>query len=215
MDDRHCVLYLRNMLATFGEKSQIKQSPRYRDSQTAIGWDEELCALYDAIAAEDHSSIATQAERSRNDNSSKLAQHSSGKNGPMDQRDDYQEAKITNKRDCMRSMGRATPKSIPKIKFDNDEVNNSLGPKRVLSVSTRTRVGGGTTIHQQVLHPQVWQAASWWKSSSWNDRFFKTDSWFFAYTQGRFPCKRRCVYTRHQTRTQCRSPAHVIFSPVV
>ena len=29
--------------------------------QTAIGWDEELCAHYDAIAAEDHSYIATQA----------------------------------------------------------------------------------------------------------------------------------------------------------
>ena len=55
----------------------------------------------------------------------------------------------------MRSMVRATPDSTPRIKFDNDEVNNLLGPNRVLSVSTTKRVGGGTTIHQQALHPQV------------------------------------------------------------
>ena len=47
-------------------------SPRYRKSQTAIGWDEFFCARYDAIAAEDHSDIATQAERSRNEISRKL-----------------------------------------------------------------------------------------------------------------------------------------------
>ena len=44
-------------------------SPRYRKSQIAIGWDEEFVARCDAIAAEDHSYIATQAERSRNENS--------------------------------------------------------------------------------------------------------------------------------------------------
>ena len=56
-------------------------SPRCRKSQTAIGWDEELCARYDAIAAEDHSEIATTAERSINENSWKLVQSTSGKNG--------------------------------------------------------------------------------------------------------------------------------------
>ena len=58
-------------------------------------------------------------------------------------------------RDCMRKMERATPESTPRIKFDKDEVNNLLGPKRVLCVSTQKRIGGGTTIHQQVLQPQV------------------------------------------------------------
>ena len=41
-------------------------------SQTSIGWDEDFCARYDAIAAEDHSYIGAQAERSRNENSWKL-----------------------------------------------------------------------------------------------------------------------------------------------
>ena len=59
------------------------------------------------------------------------------------------------RRDCLRSMERATPDSTPRIKFDSDEVNNLAGPKRVPSVSTPKRVGGGTTIHQQVLHPRV------------------------------------------------------------
>ena len=57
-------------------------------------------------------------------------------------------------RDCTRSMERATPCSTPRIKFDNDEVNNLLRPKRVPSVSTPKRVGGGTTIHQKFLPPQ-------------------------------------------------------------
>ena len=32
----------------------------------------------------------------------------------------------------MLSMERATPDSTPRVKFDNDEVNNLLGPRRVL-----------------------------------------------------------------------------------
>ena len=65
----------------------------YRKSQTAIGWDEELCARNDAIAAEDQSYIASTAERSRHENSLKFVVNISGKkNGPMDQRDDCQEA---------------------------------------------------------------------------------------------------------------------------
>ena len=103
-------------------------NPRYRKSQTAIGWDEEFCAHH-AIAAEHHSEIATQGERSRNENSWKVVLNTSGKNGPMDQRDDYQEAKRTKKRDCMKSVETATPDSTPRIKFDDDEVNNLLGPK--------------------------------------------------------------------------------------
>ena len=52
------------------------------------------------------------------------------------------------------NMKKATPDSIPKIRFDN-EINNLLEPKRFLIVSIQTRVGGGSTTHQQVLHPQV------------------------------------------------------------
>ena len=74
------------------------KSPRWRKLQTDVGWDEDICARYDAIAVEDHSYIATQAERSRNDTSWKLVPNTSGKNGPMDQRYDYQEAERTNQR---------------------------------------------------------------------------------------------------------------------
>ena len=112
-------------------------SPRYRKSQTAIGWDEEFCARYDAIAAEHHSKIATQGERSRNENSWKVVLNTSGKNGPM------------------RSVETATPDSTPRIKFDDDEVNNLLGPKSSPACRPQKRVGDGTTIHQQALHPQV------------------------------------------------------------
>ena len=63
---------------------RLLKSPRYRKSQTDIGWDEEVCARYDATAAEDHFYIATQAERSRNENSWKLVLNTSGKNGPVD-----------------------------------------------------------------------------------------------------------------------------------
>ena len=42
---------------------RILNSPRCRKSQNATGWDEELCARYDAIAAQDHSQIATAAKR--------------------------------------------------------------------------------------------------------------------------------------------------------
>ena len=64
-------------------------SPRYRDSQTNVGWDEHICAFHDVIASEDHSYIATRWERSRNENSWKLVLNSEGANGPVDQRDDY------------------------------------------------------------------------------------------------------------------------------
>ena len=73
--------------------ARFLNSPRYRDSQTKIGWDEffhfgqipeqsalsrltnqnrvgwNICAAYDAIASLDHSYITTRWERSRNENS--------------------------------------------------------------------------------------------------------------------------------------------------
>ena len=57
--------------------------------QINIGWDGEHCKRYDAIAAKDHSCIATSAERNRRE---MLALNSSGPNGPMNQREGYHEA---------------------------------------------------------------------------------------------------------------------------
>ena len=51
----------------------------------------------------------------------------------------------------MRSMERATPDSTPRIKFDNDEVNNLQGTEEDSErVDPKNGVGGSTTIHQQV-----------------------------------------------------------------
>ena len=67
-------------------------SPGYRESHSKIGWNEDHCARYDAISAEDHSFIATAAERFRRENTWVFVLNSSGPNGPMNQREDYHEA---------------------------------------------------------------------------------------------------------------------------
>ena len=57
---------------------RILNSFRYRESQINIGWNEELCARYDANAAEDHSYIATASERCSRENVWVLVLNSSG-----------------------------------------------------------------------------------------------------------------------------------------
>ena len=74
-------------------KYKFRRCQLHVDSQTNTGWDENICTVYDVIASEDHCYIATRWERSRNENSWKLVQNSGGANGPVDQRDDYKEAK--------------------------------------------------------------------------------------------------------------------------
>ena len=66
--------------------------PICRASQIQIGSDEEHCARSDASAAADHSHITTAEERKRREKSWVLVLDSSGKNGPMNQREDYAEA---------------------------------------------------------------------------------------------------------------------------
>ena len=115
-------------------------------------------------------------------------------------------------RDCVRSMETATPESTPRIKFDNDEVNNSLGPKRVLSVSHTKTVWGWYDHPSTSSSSSSWQAASWWKSSSWKERQFLFNGLeVFSLTCNVDSIVSNGVYTRHQTRTQCHVPAHVIF----
>ena len=50
----------------------------YRQSQLDIGWTEEHCARLEEIAAEDHSYVATAAERTRRENTWVLVLNSSG-----------------------------------------------------------------------------------------------------------------------------------------
>ena len=67
----------------------------HRQSQLNIGWTEVHCARLDEISAGDHSYIATAAERARRENTWVLVLNSSGPNGPMSQRVDYEDATNT------------------------------------------------------------------------------------------------------------------------
>ena len=116
------------------------------------------------------------------------------------------------KRDCMRSMEKGNTRIHTK----------DQGRQRRSEQFTGTEEGSERvdrkTDWKWYDHPSTssssssWQAASWWKSTQWDERFFFLQTQgVFAYRQWRFPCKRREVSTGHQTRTQCRVPAHVIF----
>ena len=160
---------------------------RYRKSHTSKGWDDEFCARYDAIAAEDQSYIVTQAERSRNESSWKLVLNTSGKNGSMDQRDDYQEAERTHRRLC-EEHGKGNSRLHTK-----DQVRQRRSQQFTWTEEGSERVDPteGWRWHD---HPPTsssssrWQAASRWKSSSWDALYFLIGL---------------KMYTRHQTRAQC------------
>ena len=68
-------------------------------------------------------------------------------------------------------------------RFSNDEVNNLLGPKRAPTVWTPKRVGGGPTIHQQVLAPQVG------KQLHGGELHHGLSDFFFERTRGVFACR--------------------------
>ena len=74
---------------------RFQKDSLYRDSLTKIGWDENVILAYDEIAKDDQSCNATRGERSRNENSTKLKFKTKTAYGPLDQRDDYKEAKET------------------------------------------------------------------------------------------------------------------------
>ena len=71
-----------------------------RGSLSKLGWNEETIMEYDKIALEDHSYTATKEEIRRNDNSWKLSLNAKGANGPVDQRDDFNDAKEMCERPC-------------------------------------------------------------------------------------------------------------------
>ena len=103
-----------------------------------IGWTEEHCARLDEIASEDHSCVSTAAERARRENTWFLVRHSSGPNGPVNQREDYEEAEKTCQRLCQES-GQAHHKLHPR------EQVRSL-PNQP---STRRQAKSGTTLSKR------------------------------------------------------------------
>ena len=73
-------------------RDRFLNSLRHRQSQIHIEWTEENYARWDEFAVEDHSYIATAAERTRRENTGVFVLNSSGPNGLMNWREDDQES---------------------------------------------------------------------------------------------------------------------------
>ena len=125
--------------------------------------------------------------------------NSSGPNVPMNQREDYQEAK-RNKNVYIEHLAKLTTDFMPESKFQCDQTNHPLGTTKVRSASTQRQAGNGTTVsQQQALLFSGWQASAWWQSSSWSLTSKWCERYFFIFyksrcfvcRQWRFPCKRR------------------------
>ena len=89
----------------------------------------------DDIAAEDHSRIATEAERTRRDNTWVHVLNSSGPNN-----------------DDTKNLATLTQDFVPMSKFDSDQVNHSLGKMKDLSESTPKLDGDGTLLQPHQAH---------------------------------------------------------------
>ena len=70
----------------------------YRDSLTRIGWTEQDIMLFDRIAWENHSYVATRAERIRNSEHWILKFNQDGAQHPLNQRPDFAQTKRESKR---------------------------------------------------------------------------------------------------------------------
>ena len=70
----------------------------YRESLSLIGWTEEHIMLYDRIALENHSYVATRAERIQNSEHQILKLNQDGAQQQSNQRPDFARAK----RECKR-----------------------------------------------------------------------------------------------------------------
>ena len=153
---------------------------KYRKSLSDFGCTEEQIIQHDEIALEDHSYVARQQERSRNEKSWKPPLNAEGIRGPLNQRCDLKEAKQT----CKRLYHEYTPitgcgnKPIPpghQVKQRLDQQFEGLEAyDHRLGASTGWRYYPSSTTHSS--SSSRWQPSSdlwstWsldsWKSSSW------------------------------------------------
>ena len=129
-----------------------EKNPRYRESQEAQGWTEERCAEYDALAQEDHSYSLTTAEYLRHASNWKIQLNSSGPNGPMAKRSDYQETvqlKASTTPRIRRNPGRAHPLRRTKV----EQILTTSSQRHVKTVLVWTREQDGSIIlHLPHLH---------------------------------------------------------------
>ena len=158
-----------------------------------IGWNEEHCARYDAIAAEDRSYIATAAERFRRENIWVLVLNSSGPNGPMNQREDYHEAINIKDEESGKANTRLHPseqvRQRPGQPFAwHDEGNERVDPRTGWRWYFSTASSSSSST--------CWKSSEkWWQAWSWDEQCFslRPMSTCWAYRQWRFTCKRRGV----------------------
>ena len=154
-------------------RDRFLRCPIYRQSQLDIGWTEVHCARLDEIAAEDHSYIATAAERARRENTWVLVLNSSGPNGPMNQREDYQEAKRICKRQYQESgqaHHRLHSREQVRMRPDQPFAWHDEGSERV-----DPKTGGKWYDTQSAASSSStgWQPSSWWpwsQTSKWSAR---------------------------------------------
>ena len=123
-------------------QDRFLRCPIHRQSQLNIGWSEEHCARLDDIAAEDHSHIATAAERARRENTWVLMLVSSA----MNQREDCEE----NKKLCERlhqESGQAHHRLHPRqVRSRPDE---PFAWQKVRNASNQRQAGSGSAHSQQ------------------------------------------------------------------
>ena len=132
---------------------------------------------------EDHRYVCTAEEHKRRENSWVLVLNSQGKNGPMKQREDYAEATKIKER-----------LHIPANKYGKERINRSRDSVKEPNELTRKLDGNGI-----LLLPHQAHLRHGGNHQSNCGRHRVAIARCFAYKQWRFPCKRRCVQTQHQT----------------
>ena len=156
---------------------------KYRKSSSDFWWTGEPIIQYDEIALGDHSYVATKAERSRNEKSWKLSLNAEGKQGPLNQRSEFKEAKQA----CKRLYYKYTAitgkgnKPIPpgqQVRQRLDQQFEGLEECEYgLKASTGWRFYPSSTMHsssspRRQPSSDLWSTWCWdsWKTSSWTEQ---------------------------------------------
>ena len=131
---------------------------------------------YDKIAVEDHSYTATKEERCRNENAWKLSSNAEGVQGPLNQRNDFKDAKQTCKRlyhekTTITGSGNKPIHPEQQVRQKHDQQFESHETHVHLSSSSSSRWQPSSDL---------WSMWNWdsWKSSPWSEQCF-----FFFFQQ--------------------------------
>ena len=162
---------------TCSRKAQKKQCSTFLERLEAV-------IEYDNVALEDHSCTAKSEERRRNENSWKLSSNAEGAHGPMDQRDDFKDAKEIcerpyHERTAITGCGN-TP--IPPHQQVRQRLNQQFEGHGEYSFGLDSSVWTyyvPATMHSSIFviamaTEQLWSTWNWdsWDSSSWSEQFF-------------------------------------------